>query len=88
MSDERELTGVCSFCQFEGAKTKIYKMTTEFVKGSMADQDPIEFCDICAGSMAGNAYCYPSQYPNIEVMKMISTVGNMIMAKIDKLEKK
>lgn len=88
MADEEKLTGMCVSCQFEGAKTKIYKMTTEFGKGTMADRDPIEFCDICASSMAGNAYCYPSQYPEAQVMKMISVVGNMIMARLDKLEKK
>lgn len=88
MAGEKELTGECGSCGYEGAHTQITMTDSENTKG--VGQEPWELCDICYCTLAGNSARYPSQYEEArrEMYMMVAYVGNMIMARLDKLEKK
>jgi hypothetical protein len=48
-------------------------------------REPKLLCELCAGTAAGHALDYPSQYPNADVLKTICHVGNAILAELRKM---
>ncbi len=51
---------------------------------SAPTNEPKTICELCAGTYAGSALDYPSQYPNADVLKTICHVGNAILAELRK----
>ena len=54
--------------------------TKEYTYGF--DNKKMQLCFLCAGTFAGNAAQYPSQYDNADVLKCICFVGNAILKAI------
>jgi hypothetical protein len=64
----------CDACGYPTKNLKKY----EFAAG----KEPGWLCECCAGTYAGNAFFYPEQYDNIEIMRQISYCTNMILDKL------
>ncbi len=54
----------CESCGYKGVKLKSYQLYGE--------QEPSLLCRVCASTRAGNAYQYPNQYPNGDVLMMLA----------------
>ena len=47
------------------------------------EQEWVWFCDVCAGTVAGNAHMYPDRYPNRHVLIMIAACTNKVLDAIE-----
>lgn len=72
MSDKREKPETCDSCDYETKKLKWYESP-----GSQNVEAWL--CEVCAGTLAGNAYHNPRQYDNAPIMKQISYCTNLIL---------
>ncbi len=63
----------CPSCSFKTTELKRY------------DGDRVWLCDVCAGSLAGNAHLYPRQYESTStILKTMALMTNMLLAEIKK----
>lgn len=85
--DEMGNPMACHSCGFKNVATAEYPHRIELGRSeafNIANLDkPKLLCQLCAGTMTGNALDYPSQYPNADVLKTICYVGNAILAKLE-----
>ncbi len=78
--DRNERIGECDCCQFEPVLIRDYQM------GVLTRNETKSLCNLCAGTMAGNAYEYPEQYRGQkETLMAICHVGNAILGKLESL---
>lgn len=71
---EKEKPEECHSCDYLTEDLDIYD------RGPGADsEEPMWLCALCASTRAGNAYQYPRQYPNEDVLRTICYVGNVIL---------
>ncbi len=66
----------CDGCGYEKEKAGLTKVIEDHAeKGSTRIG---WLCKLCYETIAGNAYFFPSQYPNQEILRQINYVGNAI----------
>jgi ribosomal protein L37AE/L43A len=68
-----ENPGECESCHYE---TPALTYSADRILRS------IWLCDLCAGTLAGNAAKNPVAYPHADVLRTICYVGNVILAEI------
>lgn len=73
-----EKTGACFSCDHEG-RVREYPHMDYQQKGRT-----VSLCELCAKTLAGNAACYPTAYPDAAVMRLIAQCTNMILDAIKK----
>ena len=77
MSNEKEKPEGCDSCGWETVELTFYISHGATIPEAW-------LCEVCESTFAGNAYHYPRQYQNKEIMRMISYTTNMILAEIRK----
>lgn len=76
-----EKVGACYSCGYDGIKVTRYDRHNP---GIEREEDKIAwYCDLCAGSFAGNAYDY-SHYENRPLYATVCYVGNAILQELRK----
>lgn len=58
----------CEFCHYK-------TVTDEYSNAGKSAQ----LCEVCASTMAGNAYFYPNPHVDADVLRMIAYTTNMIL---------
>jgi len=89
IDNSKDNPGECESCGFETRNLKAYRNDRYmFTREPPADACTHKWlCDLCAGTMAGNAIEYPEQYSDYhenQVVQAICYVGNMILAALEK----
>jgi len=69
----------CDSCSFTTQELTI-------VEAPYADNPTAWFCNVCYGSLAGNAYLYPSQYDQGAVLRHVALCTNMVLQKLDQMK--
>ncbi len=72
-NDPQERPDECESCGYE-TDLKAYSMCRSLPKSEYK-----WLCNLCAGTMAGNAYEYPEQYENVPLFQTVCYVGNAIL---------
>lgn len=70
----------CESCGYETTAIKAYPNT----RGLPQEETWKWLCNLCAGTVAGNAYEYPEQYDDASTLQTICYVGNAILDAINK----
>lgn len=74
----------CDSCNFETPKLKFYPMRSGDINEPEVNK---LLCDVCASTMAGNAYEYPRQYEGErKTLQMLAYCTNLILQKIGELK--
>lgn len=71
----------CDGCGFETENLKLYPLNWHEPEG-----EKLQLCTVCAGAPIGNALRYRSD--NFSLFKTVGYVTNMILARLDEIEKK
>ena len=66
----------CDSCNYETKELEFYPFNMR--------EDGSWLCELCAGTLAGNALEYPEQFRDRRILQTICYVGNVILAKIRK----
>lgn len=72
-SNKQERPESCYSCDYTTDKLKPYPADRGCGK------EDAWLCDVCASTLAGNAYFWPTHYESAEVMKQISYCTNLIL---------
>ncbi len=73
----------CDGCRFPGIPLKEYPCSPVSRR-----KETRMLCKICAATFIGNSLEYPEQYPNAEVMQVIGYCTNLILQRLDAIDRK
>jgi ribosomal protein L37AE/L43A len=72
---EDEKPEECNFCGYPTVELVFYKYNHAEIENAW-------LCEVCASTLAGNAYHFPRQYENQHIMKQVSFCTNLILDKL------
>jgi ribosomal protein L37AE/L43A len=77
--NSKDVVTNCHSCGFKTMSLRAYRASE---LGSRKHNTHMWLCLLCASTLTGNAYEYPDQYDNADVLKTICFVGNTILEEI------
>lgn len=82
--NSKDHPGVCESCEFNMQEVQPYTINRHLgSREDMSERNTHKWlCILCASTMAGNAFEYPEQYPERDVLQAICFVGNAILANL------
>lgn len=81
---ETEKSEECDSCGYKTEGLKFYASQ----RIDRPNQPGKWLCVLCASTVAGNALDYPEFYPDHNSLKTICYVGNVILARLDEIERR
>lgn len=80
-----ENPGECQCCGYVTKKLVYFPdLDTTIAGGGKIIRSDFWFCDLCCSTYVSTRYRYPGSSPDIDVMRTVCYVGNVLLAQLEK----